>query len=65
MFIDDSSLFMFDLICPSFLIALYTNFEYGSVDDFTQAKYTIFRDIMVMLLLGFGYLVSIRILLIH
>ena len=30
-------------------------FSYDSVDNFTTEKYIIFRDIMVMLLLGFGY----------
>eukprot|EP00558_Chaetoceros_sp_UNC1202_P008374 CAMPEP_0197235474 /NCGR_PEP_ID=MMETSP1429-20130617/2888_1 /TAXON_ID=49237 /ORGANISM="Chaetoceros sp., Strain UNC1202" /LENGTH=77 /DNA_ID=CAMNT_0042694065 /DNA_START=19 /DNA_END=249 /DNA_ORIENTATION=+ len=29
-------------------------FSYDSADDYTTQKYIIFRDIMVMLLLGFG-----------
>ena len=33
-------------------------FDYGSLDEFTDVKYVIFRDIMVMLLLGFGYLMT-------
>ena len=35
------------------IISMY--FDYGAVDEFTTEKYIIFRDIMVMLLLGFGY----------
>jgi membrane-associated protease RseP (regulator of RpoE activity) len=35
------------------IISIY--FDYGTVDEFTTEKYIIFRDIMVMLLLGFGY----------
>jgi len=35
--------------------ALFYLFDYGSVDDFTTQQYIVFRDIMVMLLLGFGY----------
>ncbi len=34
---------------------LFTLFSYDAVDEFTSDKYMIFRDIMVMLLLGFGY----------
>lgn len=33
-------------------------FSYDSVDNFSTEKYIIFRDIMVMLLLGFGYLMT-------
>lgn len=33
-------------------------FSYADVDEFTTVKYVIFRDIMVMLLLGFGYLMT-------
>mmetsp|Transcript_12003 Transcript_12003/g.13426 ORF Transcript_12003/g.13426 Transcript_12003/m.13426 type:complete len:421 (-) Transcript_12003:79-1341(-) len=33
-------------------------FSYDSVEEFTTEKYIIFRDIMVMLLLGFGYLMT-------
>jgi len=40
------------------LVILMVLFSYGSVDDFTTEKYIIFRDIMVMLLLGFGYLMT-------
>lgn len=34
---------------------IFLFFSYDSVDEFTTQKYIIFRDIMVMLLLGFGY----------
>lgn len=40
------------------LVIIMSLFSYGSVDDFTTEKYIIFRDIMVMLLLGFGYLMT-------
>lgn len=45
-------------------VVLFLMFDYGEIDGFTEGKYMIFRDIMVMLLLGFGYLVSILIFLI-
>ena len=35
--------------------AIFMYFDYGEVGDFTTQQYIIFRDIMVMLLLGFGY----------
>ena len=35
--------------------SLFLLYDYGSVDDFSMKKYSTFRDIMVMLLLGFGY----------
>lgn len=34
---------------------IFILFRYDDVDEFTTEKYIIFRDIMVMLLLGFGY----------
>lgn len=34
---------------------VFTLFSYEDVSDYDQNKYMIFRDIMVMLLLGFGY----------
>jgi hypothetical protein len=34
---------------------IFLLFSYDSVDKFTTQQYIIFRDIMVMLLLGFGY----------
>ncbi len=37
---------------------IFSFFSYGDVDEFTTEKYVIFRDIMVMLLLGFGYLMT-------
>lgn len=37
------------------VIVVWVKFGYSSVDKFTTEKYIIFRDIMVMLLLGFGY----------
>lgn len=37
---------------------IFLFFSYDSVDEFTTQKYIIFRDIMVMLLLGFGYLMT-------
>eukprot|EP00934_Nitzschia_sp_Nitz4_P003452 Nitzschia sp. Nitz4//scaffold419_size8899//2837//4199//NITZ4_009109-RA/size8899-snap-gene-0.0-mRNA-1//-1//CDS//3329551391//3442//frame0 len=40
------------------VLALLFMFDYGNVDDFTTQKYIIVRDIMVMLLLGFGYLMT-------
>lgn len=46
-------------------VVLFLMFDYGEIDGFTEGKYMIFRDIMVMLLLGFGYLVSTLIFLIH
>lgn len=36
-------------------VVIFLLFSYDSVDEFTTQKYIIFRDIMVMLLLGFGY----------
>ena len=42
------------LVC----MILYHGFEYDSLDNFTMDKYVIYRDIMVMLLLGFGYLMT-------
>jgi hypothetical protein len=36
-------------------IIIFVFFRYDDVDQFTTEKYIIFRDIMVMLLLGFGY----------
>ena len=35
--------------------AFFLMFSYGKTEDFTTQQYIIFRDIMVMLLLGFGY----------
>jgi ammonium transporter Rh len=40
------------------LAVIMALFSYGDVEDFTTEKYIIFRDIMVMLLLGFGYLMT-------
>lgn len=40
------------------LVVLLAMFDYGDVEEFTTEKYIIFRDIMVMLLLGFGYLMT-------
>jgi len=37
---------------------IFILFRYDDVDEFTTEKYIIFRDIMVMLLLGFGYLMT-------
>ncbi len=34
---------------------IFTHFDYGSDSDFNKKEYIVFRDIMVMLLLGFGY----------
>lgn len=50
----------FVLICIQAFAALVlcSRFEYGEVDEFAPEKYIIFRDIMVMLLLGFGYLMT-------
>ncbi len=39
-------------------LVLFNGFEYGEVDEFATPKYIVFRDIMVMLLLGFGYLMT-------
>jgi len=39
-------------------LVLFNSFEYGPVDEFATPKYIVFRDIMVMLLLGFGYLMT-------
>ena len=44
---------LFVQVVAAFVICAY--FDYGSTDDFTTQQYIIFRDIMVMLLLGFGY----------
>lgn len=40
------------------LAIILTMFSYDSVNAYTTEKYIIFRDIMVMLLLGFGYLMT-------
>lgn len=40
------------------LAILLSMFSYGEVEEFATEKYIIFRDIMVMLLLGFGYLMT-------
>lgn len=40
------------------LAIIMSMFEYGPIGEFTEDKYMIFRDIMVMLLLGFGYLMT-------
>lgn len=50
----------FLLICVQAMAALFlcNYFVYGEVDEFATAKYIVFRDIMVMLLLGFGYLMT-------
>ncbi len=37
---------------------MFTYFDYGSVGEFSTQEYIIYRDIMVMLLLGFGYLMT-------
>jgi ammonium transporter Rh len=37
---------------------IFTLFGYQDVADYDSSKYMIFRDIMVMLLLGFGYLMT-------
>lgn len=39
-------------------VVLYTMFSYDAVSAYDSDKYMIFRDIMVMLLLGFGYLMT-------
>jgi hypothetical protein len=36
-------------------VVLLFMFNYGNVDEYSTQKYIVFRDIMVMLLLGFGY----------
>jgi len=41
-----------------FAVFLASLFSYADVDEYTTEKYIIFRDIMVMLLLGFGYLMT-------
>jgi len=38
------------------LAVMLALFKYESVDEFSTEKYIVFRDIMIMLLLGFGYL---------
>jgi hypothetical protein len=37
------------------LVVLFLFFNYDSTEDYSTQKYIVFRDIMVMLLLGFGY----------
>ena len=39
-------------------VFIYNLFDYGDVSNFATPKYIVFRDIMVMLLLGFGYLMT-------
>jgi len=39
-------------------IVLLFKFQYGNVEEYSTQKYIVFRDIMVMLLLGFGYLMT-------
>jgi len=41
-----------------FAVFLSLFFSYADVGEYTTEKYIIFRDIMVMLLLGFGYLMT-------
>jgi len=41
-----------------FAVLLSLFFGYADVGEYTVEKYIIFRDIMVMLLLGFGYLMT-------
>ena len=43
------------VVALAMIMSLYS---YGDVEEFTTEKYIIFRDIMVMLLLGFGYLMT-------
>ena len=43
-------------------VGLFSLFDYDDVSAFTTQKYIIFRDIMVMLLLGFGYCKSTKVL---
>lgn len=40
------------------VMVLYSGFTYGDLQNFTINQYIIYRDIMVMLLLGFGYLMT-------
>lgn len=40
------------------LAVMLALFKYESVDEFSTEKYIAFRDIMIMLLLGFGYLMT-------
>jgi ammonium transporter Rh len=40
------------------LVLFFTSTTTPTDNDLTQAEYTIFRDIMVMLLLGFGFLMA-------
>lgn len=40
------------------LAVMLALFKYESVDEFSTEKYIVFRDIMIMLLLGFGYLMT-------
>jgi len=42
----------------TFAVILALFFSYADVGEYTTEKYIIFRDIMVMLLLGFGYLMT-------
>eukprot|EP00557_Chaetoceros_sp_GSL56_P005444 CAMPEP_0176490952 /NCGR_PEP_ID=MMETSP0200_2-20121128/8159_1 /TAXON_ID=947934 /ORGANISM="Chaetoceros sp., Strain GSL56" /LENGTH=424 /DNA_ID=CAMNT_0017888321 /DNA_START=134 /DNA_END=1408 /DNA_ORIENTATION=- len=39
-------------------VVLFVLFQYDSTDVYSTQKYIVFRDIMVMLLLGFGYLMT-------
>jgi ammonium transporter Rh len=39
-------------------VVIFLLFSYDDVDAYTTQKYIVFRDIMVMLLLGFGYLMT-------
>lgn len=45
----------FQVVVLAVLMGLFT---YGDVTEYTTEKYIIFRDIMVMLLLGFGFLMT-------
>mmetsp|Transcript_16462 Transcript_16462/g.24020 ORF Transcript_16462/g.24020 Transcript_16462/m.24020 type:complete len:515 (+) Transcript_16462:14-1558(+) len=46
------------LIIQVVMVMVIKTGEYGSLSDFSMKQYSIFRDIMVMLLLGFGYLMT-------
>jgi len=43
--------------CIQVVFAMFL-YSYADVDEYTTEKYIVFRDIMVMLLLGFGYLMT-------